>query len=88
MVMFCSFSVLMITACDRVAPWPTNGVFAGYYESSFERSDFKPVGTGEQWWITGDTAPLRGEPTLNPAYVVVRGTLSSKGRYGHLTRMS
>jgi hypothetical protein len=57
-------------------------VFSGYYAKRFERSDFRPAGSKEVWWLTHDAAT---KGLLDGCvYVVVRGTLSPKGRYGHL----
>ena len=62
-------------------------MFSGYYSKGFERSDFRPIGSKEVWWITQDPAmkglqlPL---PVAGCVYLVVRGTLTSRGSYGHL----
>ena len=84
-VLFISLMAVAATGCATRAPWPAEGVFSGYYVWGFERSDFRPAGTAERWWISGVVDSLRGQPsTPNPAYIAVRGTLSAKGRFGHL----
>jgi len=83
---------------EQRSPWPTNGVFVGYYWRGFEVSDFKPLGTRERWWLTGNIAPVASgfiSPSAtdrrkfrNGVYLVVRGTLSPEGSYGHLSHYS
>ena|SRR5437879_11598814 len=87
---------VVVTACESQAPWPSSGVFVGYYQPGFEKSDFKPVGTPERWWLSGNiksvrdlfVAPSRNQPPKikRPVYLVVRGSLSPVGRYGHLNQ--
>jgi hypothetical protein len=73
-------------------PWPKTGVFAGYYRQGFEISDFRPAGTKERWWLSGEQGQS-GLPKLlqswscntsAPCYIVVRGHLGGLGRHGHL----
>lgn len=70
-------------------------VFAGRFTDGFETSAFAPCGTGERWWITGNTDALyralypgfpgSGLPTgFTTAYVEVTGRVSGPGKYGHL----
>ncbi len=77
-------AILAIAGCEKSAPWPADGVFSGYYQWGFERSDFKPAGTTERWWVAGNIAPLRQSSSPETVYIVIRGTLSPKSRYGHL----
>jgi uncharacterized protein YceK len=70
------------------------GTYAGLYRFGRERSDFKLLGSGEGWWLTGNieevTRRLAGasvdeRPELrNPVFLVVEGDLSKRGHYGHL----
>jgi hypothetical protein len=70
-----------------VAPWPQEGVFAGYYGNGFEISDFRPAGTNERWWVSGggNPRPLPNCDPTNPCYLVVRGQISGLGPHGHLS---
>lgn len=87
-------SLLLVAACSSVAPWPKYGTFVGYYIKGFEKSDFKPAGTKERWWLSGniDTlsklyiAPSSEAPpkVKGPVYVVIQGSLSEVGQHGHL----
>jgi hypothetical protein len=91
---FLALLLALLAACESKAPWPSSGVFVGYYTHGFEQSDFKPVGTGERWWLSGNigvvtnlfVAPSSKElpKVQRPVYIVVRGTLSAEGRHGHL----
>ena len=88
---------IIIGSCsnDR-APWPKSGIFVGYYEFGFEVCVFAPAGSTERWWLGGDlsrlnsllVAPSATEPSKmrSPLHIVVRGTLSPEGRYGHMSR--
>jgi hypothetical protein len=90
----CALLLLGFSACAAQAPWPTKGVFAGYYYHGFEKSDFKPNGTTDVWWLSGNIssvvnlfiAPSRNElpQVKEPVYLVVRGSLTPGGGYGHL----
>lgn len=65
--------------------------YSGYYFSLFEYSTFVPDGTKERWWLTGklncpgirnDSSDIMAPgPTL---YIVIRASVSEKGRHGHL----
>jgi hypothetical protein len=75
------------------APWPTSGVYSGYYTYGYELSEFVPSGTSERWWLTGAVPcrPYYTKDTVANAvydsrvrYIAVRGTLSGVGRHGHL----
>jgi hypothetical protein len=86
----------MFASCERATPWPGTGVFTGYYLAGFEKSDFKPAGSRERWWLGGNTdkvrtlfvAPSSTErpQATGPIYIIVRGELSPEGHYGHLGR--
>ena len=92
--MFLGCLLLLVTSCENAAPWLSSGVFAGYYLAGFEKSDFKPVGSRERWWLSGNTDKVRSlfvapssteQPQVTgPIYIVVRGGLSPEGHYGHL----
>jgi hypothetical protein len=77
-------AVLVISGCGREAPWPSAGVFTGYYSKAFEQSDFRPTGSKEIWWLTIDQAMKDPAPVGRCIYLVVRGTLTPRGSYGHL----
>jgi hypothetical protein len=76
--------LLSLPAKDT-APWPQDGVFAGYYGNGFEISAFLPAGTKERWWLSGggNRSLPNCDPT-NPCYLVVRGHISGQGPHGHL----
>jgi hypothetical protein len=77
---------LLLLPGKDTAPWPREGVFAGYYGNGFEISEFRPAGTNERWWVSGGGNPRslpNCDPT-NPCYLVVRGQLSGLGPHGHL----
>jgi hypothetical protein len=77
---------LLLQPGKDTAPWPQEGVFAGYYRNGFEISDFRPAGTNERWWLSGGGNPhsLLNCHRTNPCYLVVRGQLSGLGPRGHL----
>jgi len=54
-------TITTLAGCESPAPWPTSGVFVGYYAFGFERSDFKPAGTAERWWLGGNISSLKQE---------------------------
>jgi hypothetical protein len=86
--------VFVVFACKAQAPWPRSGVFVGYYIHGFEKSDFKPAGTTEHWWLSGNIKSVadlfiasskdQSPTTKSAVYLVVRGSLSREGQYGHL----
>jgi len=80
-----ALSLLLLPGKDT-APWPQEGVFAGYYVRGFEISDFRPAGTKERWWVDrgGSMGSLANCQWSNPCYLVVRGQLSGLGSHGHL----
>ena len=69
------------------------GTYDGIFVSGFEISSFKPCGSKENWWVTGNDEVfnklfkglenLRGQG-YRQAYVRFRGNVSEKGMYGHL----
>jgi len=66
------------------APWPSTGVFAGYYRFGFEISDFRPAGTKERWWLSEAKSEVVSR-CYGGCYLVVRGQLSGLGPHGHLS---
>lgn len=75
------------------APWPTSGVYSGYYTYGYELSEFVPSGTSERWSLAGAVPciPHYTKDTVENAahdshvrYIAVRGTLSTEGKHGHL----
>ena len=70
----------------------------GMYVSSFERSDFRPCGVDEHWWLSGDAYSEIEKFILkhklrkteddwypnSPVYIEVHGTMSESGKWGHL----
>lgn len=90
-----ALALLIASACTPRMPWPNSGVFTGYYFYGFEKSIFAPIGSSERWWVTGNIESVatlyrasskNARPTYDkPIYLVVRGTLSSEGHYGHLS---
>jgi hypothetical protein len=76
-----------------VAPWPSSGVYAGYYTGGYEVSEFVPSGTKEKWSLKGvvpcipryTADNVANAPKSPPVrYIAVRGTLSTEGEHGHL----
>jgi hypothetical protein len=64
--------------------------YRGHYRWGFEVSEFRPCGSSEKWWATGDPASLRrvhDTPAPGPVqelFVVWYGKPSAKGAHGHL----
>ena len=64
--------------------------YSGHYRWGFEVSEFRPCGSSEKWWATGDTASLRrvhdmqAAGTVQEVFVVWYGKPSAKGEHGHL----
>jgi hypothetical protein len=88
-----AFLLGSLVACSASAPWPSSGVYAGYYTHGYEVSEFVPSGTKEKWWLAGALPCIpqytkdnvATAPKENPVrYIAVRGTLSAKGEHGHL----
>ena len=77
---------LLLLPGNDTAPWPQEGVFAGYYGDGFEISDFRPAGTNERWWPGINLLSLPDCHPTNPCYLVVRGQLSGLGPHGHLDK--
>jgi hypothetical protein len=79
-----------LAACARSSTWPLSGVYKGYYTFGYELTEFVPAGTSEKWSLTGrpPCAPAYGPDASHTRYVVVRGTLSTEGRHGHLGQYS
>jgi hypothetical protein len=82
---------VLLASCSRSPDWPPSGVYSGYYTFGFEVSSFVPTNTKETWWLSGASPcrslsdAARGKSGENPViYLEIRGTLSRKGRYGHL----
>jgi hypothetical protein len=91
LVSIAAVSVTVIEA-EQVSLSPAPIQYAGYYVSSFEKSLFKPVDSTERWWLSGsyscpntgiDLMP-RDQGATVPVFLIVRGKLSAKGRYGHM----
>jgi hypothetical protein len=77
---------LLLLPEKDTASWPHTGVFAGYYVSGFEISDFRPAGTRERWWLSGVSLEAVNRCMHStPCYLVVRGKLSGLGPHGHLS---
>ena len=82
---------ILVSGCERRAPWPESGVYAGYYHKwDREVSDFKPTGTTERWWLSTKDARVAEAIRAKgaPLYLVVRGSLGKVGQYGHFGRYS
>jgi len=83
--------ILAICLASTNAQAEELATYSGYFVSGFETSSFLPDKTKERWWLTGNlTCPdVRDEtkdimargPIL---YIVVRASVSEKGRHGHL----
>lgn len=67
--------------------------YTGIYLSGFEISSFVPDGVREQWWMTGDLAPVLalepiylspGVPEARVAKVSVVGVVTERGFWGHI----
>ena len=61
-------------------------VYSGRYTRAFEVSWFQPDGSKEIWWASGALPTAEATEPRNDQvfHLVARGTLSPKGRYGHL----
>jgi hypothetical protein len=85
--------VALLSGCSQSMPWPSAGVYLGYYSFGFETSRFTPTNSDEKWWLSGTNpcSELAHEvaPGFTPVlYVEVRGSLSWKGKFGHLGQYS
>jgi hypothetical protein len=74
-------------------PWPSTGVYLGYYSFGFETNRFTPTNSHEQWWLSGMNPCLELAREVTPGvtpvlYVEMRGALSWKGKYGHMGQYS
>ena len=65
-------------------PFPYEGVYSGYYVWGFEVSAFYPQGARERWWLVRHGKIDLHELNGSEVYLAVRGTLTPKGKYGHL----
>lgn len=85
----------MPVACSPDSNVPEPGmqkVYSGLYLSAFEVSAFLPDGVPEHWWLVGSIPPLTdaavgdvpGLPDARVARIVVEGTVTDKGLWGHL----
>jgi len=89
-------SLLFICSCTETTPWPSKGIYSGYYTNAFEKSIFQPSGTNEKWWLTRTYSVLSREELnkncpnkgSNPCvvYLSLEGELSSIGEHGHLSK--
>src|SRR5262245_1171843 len=67
------------------APWPYVGVYSGYYSRGRELSFFQPQGSSERWWLSNYEKIEATQAAQNSEiYLVVQGSITPKGRYGHL----
>ena len=82
-----------LVGCSSSAPWPSSGIYVGYYTYGYEVSEFVPSGTKEKWWLVGAVPCIPQYTKENVAtaakddpvrYLAVRGTLSAEGKHGHL----
>lgn len=81
-----SVFALFLFACGP----PPTGTFSGSFKFAFEASRFEPDGYNEEWWLSGDTTPLRATvatPDFPAGFgcgkAEVEGDLSDLGAYGH-----
>ncbi len=68
--------------------------YRGTYLFGMEQSEFRPEGSRDKWWLSGDIHDLRkrftrpskdGSAELSgPVAIVVEGELSAIGQHGHL----
>jgi hypothetical protein len=84
-----SLALTVLGACDRSTA-PIDGDFRGIYFVAWETSVFRGCFARESWWMSGelgpifDALPAESQPPWEAAaYVHVRGTRSTRGRYGH-----
>ncbi len=81
--------VLFLFSCAPAANLQRGEEFRGYYQAGFEVEAFEPCGSPEKWWVVrGDELNARyrqfvGAP-YEPVFIVVRGQVGPRGRYGHL----
>ena len=67
--------------------FPFDGVYSGYYSRGFEVSSFRPQGSTERWSLSSNKTLepiMRATDGGAEIYLVVRGTITPKGSYGHL----
>jgi hypothetical protein len=75
---------LPVTAAE---PAPIAERFAGYYEAGWEREVFRPCGVQEDWWSWSTGKIIQEDPRgWGRVFVVLEGTVSPPGSYGHLGR--
>ena len=58
--------------------------YHGHYNVGFEVNEFKPCGIDEMWWIGAWPEEEKIEFGASPEYLEVFGTVTPRGRYGHL----
>jgi hypothetical protein len=82
--------LIAVAACDR-STRPIEGDFGGIHYWGWESSGFRGCLASETWWMTGELRPIfdalfpdAPRPVEGAAYIRVRGTRSTRGRYGHL----
>jgi hypothetical protein len=85
-----SFLVLACLCVSCAHERRASQVYRGTYLASFEHSDFIPEGSrDERWWLAGDIGKISSWITDHryygsPVLVMVQGSLSKKGGFGHL----
>ena len=70
----------------------SDDTWEGRVAFGFEVSSFSPCSSDAQWWMTGggsytelnDKYRDLGQTDYMPVYAKLKGTRSSKGRFGHL----
>jgi hypothetical protein len=79
----------------RATPAERASAYSGYFAYGFELSYLLPEGKKEKWWLSGATPCPEIQTQFPPSgpdtpilFVVVRGSLSGKGTYGHLGKYS
>lgn len=92
----CTFAVALLlslgAAADEPAPEEVEAqLYSGFYRYQDQRSEFRPNGTKEYWWVAGEIDRLKrlfpppvghAPAQAQPVYVVLRGTLLTGGRNG------
>lgn len=87
-IRFAALACAVLQAGCALVPGPP--VHRGLVSFGFEVEGFTPCDADGQWWVADAPADLRERYRdavgfrYTPVYVVVEGTLSPPGEYGHL----
>jgi hypothetical protein len=60
------------------------GTYSGIYVAGYERSEFRPCGSPERWWLESRVRVPVPFGRGASSFVVAHGVRSARGRHGHL----